>query len=132
MQLHEVHGHSEPDIIVAGPSVTYSTILIKVFVVLEHAVAVGARWTIKTDDDAYINIPQAVQVRTRVSHVCRCRCAAICWSVHHEHHGFLLTACRCEQSSHMYCICSVAAAWTDGRAVRAESADAVHDASVRL
>jgi hypothetical protein len=63
MQLDEVHGHSEPDIIVAGPHVTYSSILIKVFVVLEHAVAVGARWVLKTDDDAYINIPQAVQVR---------------------------------------------------------------------
>lgn len=50
------------DILYVGAATTYSTILIKVFVMLEHAAASGARWLLKTDDDAYINIPQTVQV----------------------------------------------------------------------
>ena len=52
----------DPDILYVGAAVTYSTILIKVFVMLEYAVETGARWLLKTDDDAYINIPQTVQV----------------------------------------------------------------------
>ena len=54
---------AEDDILWSGPDVTYSSILIKVFVMLEYAADVGARWLLKTDDDAYINVPQAVQVR---------------------------------------------------------------------
>lgn len=53
----------EDDLLWVGPQVTYSSILIKVFVMLEHAAQIGARWLLKTDDDAYVNVPQAVQVR---------------------------------------------------------------------
>ena len=58
---------ADSDILYVGAAVTYSTILIKVFVMLEHAAQTGARWLLKTDDDAYINVPQTVQV-------CRNRC----------------------------------------------------------
>ena len=49
---------------VRSRAVTYSSILSKVFVMLEHAAATGARWLLKTDDDAYVNIPQTVQARS--------------------------------------------------------------------
>lgn len=67
LQLHDKDRdnemEAEDDILWSGPEVTYSSILIKVFVMLEYAADVGARWLLKTDDDAYINVPQAVQVR---------------------------------------------------------------------
>jgi Fringe-like len=50
-------------VLYASAGVTYSSILIKVFVMMEHALKTGARWLLKTDDDAYVNVPQTVQVR---------------------------------------------------------------------
>lgn len=68
MQVKVEDRHVHPaDILYVGAAVTYSTILIKVFVMLEYAVETGARWLLKTDDDAYVNIPQSVQVRPACS-----------------------------------------------------------------
>jgi hypothetical protein len=50
------------DLLYVNEAVTYSSILIKVFVMMEYAVKTGARWLLKTDDDAYVNVPQTVQV----------------------------------------------------------------------
>lgn len=54
----------EQHILYANAAVTYASILIKVYVMFEHALQHGARWLLKTDDDAYVNIPQTVQART--------------------------------------------------------------------
>ena len=69
MQEHGTGGHNESDVLYVGPNVTYSSILIKVFVLLEYAATTRARWLLKTDDDAYINVPQTVQVRGIFCHV---------------------------------------------------------------
>jgi hypothetical protein len=61
LQVFHVDGKPELDVLRVGGNVTYSSILIKVFVMLEYVVNVGARWLLKTDDDAYVNIPQTVQ-----------------------------------------------------------------------
>ena len=71
------------DIITVGPLVTYSTILIKVFAALEAAADGNYRWVLKTDDDAYVNVPQTVHVRRLTSlpsvHACCCVCCHILW-----------------------------------------------------
>lgn len=61
---HDVD-QEEEHILYVDSAVTYSTILIKVYVMLEHAAELGARWILKTDDDAYVNVPQTITVRRR-------------------------------------------------------------------
>jgi hypothetical protein len=64
MQLYESANEKEEtaEVLFVNASVTYSSILIKVFVMMEHSLKIGARWLLKTDDDAYVNVPQTVQV----------------------------------------------------------------------
>jgi hypothetical protein len=71
MQVYTENGVSEGSVLfVKSGTVTYSSILIKVFAMLEHASSIGARWLLKTDDDAFVNIPQTVQVCTRQAYFC--------------------------------------------------------------
>lgn len=63
VQAPGVEPEQEQHILYANAAVTYASILIKVYVMFEHALHRGARWLLKTDDDAYVNIPQTVQVR---------------------------------------------------------------------
>ena len=61
--MNEWNEEEDGDVLYVNAAVTYSTILIKVFVMMEHALKTGARWLLKTDDDAYVNVPQTVSVR---------------------------------------------------------------------
>jgi hypothetical protein len=66
LQVYTDNGVTEDNVLyVKSATVTYSSILIKVFVMLEYATSIGARWLLKTDDDAFVNIPQTVQVCPR-------------------------------------------------------------------
>ena len=56
----------QDDMLLVGMRVSYDTLLMKVFVLLEYAVAVGSRWILKTDDDAYVNVPQLTQVNLNI------------------------------------------------------------------
>ena len=76
-QVYTDNGVPEDSVLyVKSAAVTYSSILIKVFVMLEHAAATGARWLLKTDDDAYVNIPQTVEVPPRSSLLLPAACCA--------------------------------------------------------
>lgn len=61
LQGADVDPKEEEHILYANAAVTYSSILIKVYVMFEHALQRGSKWLLKTDDDAYVNIPQTVQ-----------------------------------------------------------------------
>jgi hypothetical protein len=68
MQVYTDNRVAEDNVLyVKSGTVTYSSILIKVFAMLEHATSIGARWLLKTDDDAFVNIPQTVQVCTHAA-----------------------------------------------------------------
>jgi hypothetical protein len=60
-------GDEDDNVLYVDAEVTYSSILIKVYAMIEYALKSGARWLLKTDDDAYINVPQTVQVRALYS-----------------------------------------------------------------
>ena len=66
VQVYTGNEEEDEHVLYVNAAVTYSTILIKVFVMMEHALKTGARWLLKTDDDAYINVPQTVSVRTSI------------------------------------------------------------------
>ena len=48
VQVDDASEHGEGDILMTAHPVNYATILIKVYVLLEHAVNIGARWVVKT------------------------------------------------------------------------------------
>ena len=75
MQVAGTAAAHEPDLLLAGPRVTYDTLLIKVMALLEHAAHVRARWVLKTDDDAYVNVPQLLQARRL--QCCGCVCVVM-------------------------------------------------------
>lgn len=70
VQAIDLEAKEAEHILYANAAVTYSSILIKVYVMFEHALQRGTRWLLKTDDDAYVNIPQTVQARP--AHPQRC------------------------------------------------------------
>eukprot|EP00892_Ulva_mutabilis_P006228 jgi/Ulvmu1/3978/UM182_0006.1 len=71
-EANDLEAKVEEHILYANAAVTYSSILIKVYVMFEHALKIGARWLLKTDDDAYVNIPQTVQNLLQLCTTAKC------------------------------------------------------------
>lgn len=49
------------DVLSVSEAVTYTTILYKVFALFSHSVTHGFLFTLKVDDDTYVNVPEVVQ-----------------------------------------------------------------------
>ena len=67
MQVSRSETGQDDILLVLQTTSRYQNILEKVFALFKYAAVRGAQFVLKTDDDAYVNVPALVQVLLTVS-----------------------------------------------------------------